>query len=410
MCYAKGVPRFQAFAGHRYDEETAPLAEVIAPPYDVVDEPERKVLAERSPYNAIRIELPVPDEAHGLDRYQHAASLFGEWEREGAIRRDDVRSLYIYRMRFLDELGVERATNGVIGALGIDRAGGKEVLPHEQTMPKPKGDRLDLLRACKANLSPIWGLSLSAGLAQACIGATAGTPAPMSASDDDGVVHELWPITDNAAIDHIVSLIAETPIVIADGHHRYETARFFQEEMRQTNGDQAGEHDLVMALVVELSEDELFVQAIHRLISGLDDSVDLLQELAAFFEITSGPVNALELNRAMSEQGALGLITNSGNYLLKPLPIVHARAEADLDSSRLDVALAALPKHELSYQHGFSQVIDAVKEGRAQAAFLLRPAGVPQIAETAHSGKRMPPKTTFFNPKPRTGMVFRYLQ
>ncbi len=409
MCYAKDVPRFEAFAGHRYDEEIAPLAEVIAPPYDVVDEIERQMLAARSPYNAIQVELPVPDEEHGLDRYQHAAALLSEWERAGAIRRDDAPTLYVYKMRFVDEFGIERATNGVIGALQIDVAGGSQILPHEQTMPKPKGDRLDLLRACRANLSPIWGLSLSDGLARACIAATNGVPAPMSATDDDGVSHDLWPVTDAAALSSIIALVGATPVVVADGHHRYETARFFQEEVRAENGNQDGTHDQVMALVVELSEDELFVQAIHRLVAELDESVDLLAELAGFFEISDGPTDPAQLSRSMIERGALGLIFDNQTYLLKPLPIVEDRAQAALDSSRLDVALAALPKHELTYQHGITQVLAAVQEGRAQAGFLLRPATIAQIAETAHSGKRMPPKTTFFTPKPRTGMVFRSL-
>jgi uncharacterized protein (DUF1015 family) len=401
------VPRFEPFAGLRYDDELAPLPEVIAPPYDIVDEAERARLAARSPYNAIGVELPVA--ADGLDRYAHAAALFSSWQHEGVLRRDDVAALYVYKMRFVDEESVERSTTGVIGALGLDVNGDGTVLPHERTMPKPKGDRLDLLRACRANTSPIWGLSLANGLAQACAAATAHR-ASSSAADDEGVIHELWPVVDPDAIAEICALVASTPVVIADGHHRYETAGHYRSERREVLGDVAADFDLVMALIVELSADELSVQAIHRLVSGLAPEVDLLGVLARYFTITPVRADPTELSLQMVSAGALGLVTGDGTYLLTPLAIVDERAEAPLDSSRLDVALAGLGPHDLVYQHGARNAAAAVTNGEAAAAFLLRPATVSQIADTAHSGRRMPPKTTFFHPKPRTGMVYRAVE
>ncbi len=401
------MPRFEPFAGLRYDPEMAPLAEVIAPPYDVVGPAERERLAARSAYNSIHLELPVPDGERGLDRYEHAAALLSSWEHEGVLRRDDAPAFYVYTMRFRGEDGSALSTTGVIGALRLDEAGGGEVLPHERTMPKPKGDRLDLLRACQANLSPIWGLSLTSGLAAACTAATRGVPAPVSAADDDGVVHELWPVSDPEAIAAMVAIVAATPVVIADGHHRYETATFYQSERRRANGDVAGAYDAVMAFVVELSPAELVVQAIHRLVSGLPEELDVLEALEAHVEVLEGPADPAGLPAEMARVGAIGLVTRRGNYVLRPRPALVEAAEADLDSSRLDVALASLPAHEIVYQHGARAVVDAVADGTAQLGFLLRPATVEQIADTAHSGRRMPPKTTFFHPKPRTGLVLR---
>ncbi len=398
---------FAPFAGLRYDASAAPAAEVIAPPYDVVDAAEREQLAARSPYNSIHVELPVPDEATSLDRYRHAAVLLDAWQSEGVLLRDDAPAFYVYRMRFEDEQGGERMTTGVIGALGLDPEGSGQVLPHERTMPKPKGDRLDLLRATGTNLSPIWGLSLSDGLAVAAAEAIGSQPAPVSAVDDDGVLHELWPVTDSAALRRIGEIVDRSPVVIADGHHRYETACFYQAERRAALGGAGGDHDAVLALVVELSEDELFVRPIHRLIAGLPPDVDLVAELAHWFAVEEVPGDLRFLGEAMARKGGLGLVTPRRNYLLVPSPAVERAAEADLDSSRLDVALAGLPAHELSYQHGTEHVAAAVSSGHAQAGVLLRPATVAQIADTAHSGRRMPPKTTFFQPKPRTGMVFR---
>jgi uncharacterized protein (DUF1015 family) len=402
------VPRFLPFTGLRYQEDLAPIARVIAPPYDVVDEVEREGLAERSPYNAIHVELPMPDHHSGRNRYEHAADLFASWQADGALMFDDAPSFYVYRMRFGDEHGVIHSSTGVIGALEIDALGAGSVLPHEQTTPKPKGDRLDLLRATNRNTSPIWGLSLAEGLSKVCADATTGLE-PIRASDDDSIIHELYVISDPSALEEIERLVASTLVVIADGHHRYETATFYRAEQRSAASDAPGDYDLVMALVVELTPDELFVQAIHRLVSELPDGFDIITFFRLFFEVMPGPDDPGELGRNLVAMEALGLVTRSGNFYLRPLPIVSERAAANLDSSRLDVALAALPTHELVYQHGTLLAAGAVESGYADAAILLRPATVAQIADTAHSGKRMPPKTTFFYPKPRTGMVYRFL-
>jgi uncharacterized protein (DUF1015 family) len=400
------VPRFLPFPGLRYQEELAPIERVIAPPYDVVDDVERADLAARSPYNAIHVELPIEDVEGGKSPYEHAADLFSRWQTDGALGFDDTESFYVYRMRFVDEHGGTHSSTGVIGALEIDATGAGTVLPHEQTTPKPKGDRLDLLRATGRNTSPIWGLSLAEGLSKVCSDATTDLEA-IRASDDDGIIHELYVVDDPAVLEEIERLVASTPVVIADGHHRYETATFYRAEQRDAASDAAGDYDLVMALVVELTPDELFVQAIHRLVSELPDDFDLVSAFREFFDVIPGPDDPAELGRNLVEMEGLGLVAGSGNFYLRPLPIVYKRAAADLDSSRLDVALAALPAHELIYQHGTLIAAGAVKSGAAQAAILLRPATVAQIADTAHSGKRMPPKTTFFYPKPRTGMVYR---
>ncbi|MDA8290405.1 MAG: DUF1015 domain-containing protein [Actinomycetota bacterium] len=401
------MPRFEPFAGLRYADGAGPLADLVAPPYDVVSPADRGRLASRSPHNSILVELPLADDTRGTDRYATAAALLADWERDGILRRDLSPALYVYRMTYESEEGATRSTTGVIGALGLDPVGGGEILPHERTMPKPKGDRLDLLRACRANLSPIWGLSLTEGLASACAAATESAPAPISAADEDGVLHELWTVTDPESIEPMCALVAATPVVIADGHHRYETATFYRTERQGASGGAPGAYDLVMALVVELTADELVVRAIHRLVSGLPADFDVTEALSAFFSVLEGPADPSGLPAAMAREGALGVVLPEGTLLLVPTPEVLRSAEADLDSSRLDVALAGFPAHELTYQHGATLAADAVARGDAQVAFLLRPATVGQIAETAHSGRRMPPKTTFFHPKPRTGMVFR---
>ena len=401
-CYAVAVPRFEPFAGLRYDPDRVRLDDVIAPPYDVISPDERAALQEHSPYNSVRVELP--DEAPGLDGYQAAAHRLTEWQDRGILRRDGEPALYGYRMSFSDDAGHPHHTVGVMGALGLSRPGEGSILPHERTTPKARSDRLELLRATRANLSPIWGLSPAAGLTRAVGPAP---PSALRAADADGVVHELWPITEAAQVADIVERVSSTPVVLADGHHRYEVALAYQAERRALNSDQPGPYDLVMALVVELADEQLSVQGIHRVISRLPDGFDIVASLAEAFELEpTGDADHTIVDR-MATAGALALITPHGTWLLHPRPETTARAAQDLDSSVLEVALSALPDHELVYQHGAELAAAAVTSGRAAAAVLLRPVTVEQIAATGRGGERMPPKTTFFWPKPRTGFVIR---
>ena len=217
------MPRFEPFAALRYDP-AIPLDRVIAPPYDVVDAVERVRLAGRHLANAIHVELPVEDPRTGLDKYQSAAAYLARWTEEGVLQRDPAPAFYGYRMTGPGG----STTTGVIGALGCDAAGG-DVLPHEQTMPKDTTDRLDLLRACRANLSPIWGLSLTPGLSKTY---QSDGPPTAEATDDDGVVHALWVIDDRSVIEAITAGVGSSPLVIADGHHRYQTALTYQAERR----------------------------------------------------------------------------------------------------------------------------------------------------------------------------------
>jgi uncharacterized protein (DUF1015 family) len=273
-------------------------------------------------------------------------------------------------------------------------------------MPKPKGDRLDLLRATQANLSPIWGLSLASGLSGLIPGPGPGAPAAR-ATDADGAVHELWPLADPAVIAAVAGSVGSAPVVIADGHHRFETALAYQEERRAASGDRSGDYDLLMAVIVELADDQLSVRAIHRLINGLPEGFDVVGALAGAFDLVATDPPDQDIGSRMVAAGSLALITPAGTWLARPRPEIEAEAPDGLDSSRLDQALVRLPSHELTYQHGWDLAAAAVAKGTAQAAVLLRPASVEQIAATGRGGERMPPKTTFFWPKLRTGLVFR---
>jgi uncharacterized protein (DUF1015 family) len=278
------------------------------------------------------------------------------------------------------------------------------VLPHEQTIPKDRSDRLDLLRATHANLSPIWGLSLTEGLS-ALYQQT--DPPDAEATDDQGVVHQLWIIDEPAAIEAIRVGVGASPVVIADGHHRYETALTYQAERRQERRDGPGDYDFVMAFVVELAPDQLRVRPIHRIVTGVPRDVDLVEEFGQWFDVVNAGPTEEQVVEATAESQALALVTGAGVWLLTPREEAYKAADSDLDSSVVAMTLEQVPGVSVQHHHDWRTVVSTVVAGGADAAVLLRPVTVAQIGQWAHARRRMPPKSTYFHPKLRTGMVFR---
>jgi uncharacterized protein (DUF1015 family) len=402
------VPGFAPFSALRYDPARFAPADVTAPPYDVLSAEDRTALVARNPHNAVLIDLPVEED--GPDRYEAAGARLRAWEQEGVLARDAAPQFTAYRMTTTDDLGRPVATLGVLGALELSGPDEGEILPHEHTTPKAKSDRLDLLRGTRANLSAIWGLSLAKGLT--ALLPVDGEPFQRW-EDEDGTRHETWRITDPAACDAIAAAVASAPVVIADGHHRYETSLAYREERRSADG--AGTPaDATLCYVVELTDEQLTVRAIHRLVHGLAD-LDLAAALAALpgasevgaadaEEVRSGAVLA-----RMDDLEAVAVVGGDGSARLVRLDPAQTPDLDDLDSARLAHALRGLGDHELTYQHGTDRAQRAVASGDADWAVLIRPVTVAAIERNAHDGRRMPPKSTFFHPKPRTGIVFRTL-
>jgi len=381
------VPRFEPFPGVRY-AAALPLGAVTSPPYDVIDAAERERLAASHPQNAVVVDCPVGDlgtggagAGAGQDCYEEAAAAYRRWLAEGLLVVDDRPSFTVYRMS-----AGGRSTTGVLGALTLERPGEGDVLPHERTTPKAKSDRLDLLRATRANLSAVWGLSLAAGLS-----ALLDPPGEALGdfTDGDGVRHQCWRLDDPDRCAAVTALVATAPVVIADGHHRYETCLAYRDEV----GDEVPGAAATLCYVVELAPEQLAVRPIHRVIGGLPPGTDVLAALATTYEVV--PVGE-------PGEGELAVLTPAGAARLVPRV-----DDGTLDTVRLDEALAALPPHDVSFQHDPAAVAESVRAGKADAGVLLRPVTVDQIAAVAHARDRMPPKTTFFWPKPRTGIVFR---
>jgi uncharacterized protein (DUF1015 family) len=400
------VPVFLPFRGTRYRDPD--LSAVVAPPYDVIDEEERAQLEAADPHNAVRLILPRPTAT--ADPYRAAAATFDEWQREHVLATDADPALYGYEMRFRGLDGQERRTLGIIGALELPNDP-STVLAHERTLPKARSDRLALLRATRANFDPIWCLSLAAGLTDL----VAPTSPPLAtATDATGTIHTLFAIDDAARVAALRQAVESAPVVIADGHHRFETACAYRAERPGEPGAA-----LIMSLVVELDASVLDIRAIHRLVHGAPH--DLRARLGRSMRLQSAGANAEPEVRALADglanEAGMVLVDGEGLARLAVAGDALDRVDRDLpselrevDAARFDVLIRPeLGPATLSYRHDALAVASMVDKGAADAAVLLRPVTVEQIRAVAFAGLRMPEKTSFFWPKPRTGMVMRRL-
>jgi uncharacterized protein (DUF1015 family) len=400
-CQSCAVPIFAPFRALRY-RDTASLATLSAPPYDVLSSADRAGLAATHPNNVVVVDLPEGDEP-----YTEAARTLNSWRDTGVLVVDERPSFTLYRMRFVDASGARRDTVGVIGALEVVDEGADGVLPHERTTPKAKTDRLDLTRATRANLSPVWGLSLREQLTDALIAAG---QLVGEFVDESGVTHRVERVDDPARVRSIASLVGSAPVLIADGHHRYAIARTYRDEMRDTPLEGAAR--TTMAYVGELVDQQLSIAAIHRLYRGVTAEA-LRTVLSRSFDvapIAAGASHTVDptVIAEMSRRGSLCLVDESLNgWWLTPKPDAFTGLR-DLDSDHLEAALRTVT-HEVAYQHGFDEVVSLLRAGHAQAAVFIRPTSIAEIRRTADERVLMPPKSTFFTPKLRTGLVIRPL-
>ena len=391
------MPRFEPFRALRY--AGAPLADLVAPPYDVLSDPDVDELEQRSATNIVRVDVP----RGGPDRYDRSAELLAAWQRDGVLVRDRAPSFTLYRMSFTDEHQVQREIVGVLGGLEVVNEGAGGVLPHERTTPKASTDRLDLTRATRANLSPVWGLSLAAGLTEVLR-----EPAePVGeVTDADGVVHRVERVSDPERLSAIAAAVGRDDVLIADGHHRYGISRTYRDEVRAGTGHKDTAAEQTLAFVNELVPEQLSVAAIHRLYRdvGFDE---LRTALESGFVLTPTETPTARTLSQMEAEGFLVVVGADGAWRLTPRSGAFAGLRA-LDGLWLEQLVSGTGA-AVAYQHGLAETLAAVKDGAATAAVLIRPVSVAEIERTAREGLLMPPKSTFFTPKLRTGLVLRPL-
>ena len=396
------MPRFEPFHALRFTDN-GNLGVYCAPPYDVLSDYDRQQLAAQSAHNIVHIDLPVADPPS--DAYANASHLLQSCIKDGVLQRDDEPSLTLYRTSFTDETGKSRNIVGVIGSLEVVDEGAGGVLPHEQTTPKAKTDRLDLTRATDANLSPVWGLSTKIGLS--ALLSEPGEPVG-SVVDAEGVIHSVERVVDKSRIEAICAAVSSSPVVIADGHHRYAISRTFRDEVRARTQSKDTGAELTLTYINELVEEQLSVAAIHRFYNGASAD-DLRRALTQFYTFEAATSVDDKTLQEMNKRGSLVFIDDrmSVSWMTPKVGVFDSIRE--LDSARLEYALAGVD-HTVGYQHGATEVQELVASGRATAAILIRPVSVDEIKRTANEGLLMPPKSTFFTPKLRTGLVMRELK
>ncbi|HTU79225.1 MAG TPA: DUF1015 domain-containing protein [Solirubrobacteraceae bacterium] len=402
-----------------------PLQDVVAPPYDVIDASQRAQLLARSPFNVVAVDLP---QAHpdGSDRYARAGELWESWQRQGALVRDDAPALWAHAQDYAGPDGRARTRRGFFCRVRIEDYGPGRVRPHERTHPGPKEDRLRLTRATRANVSPIFSLySDPQNAAWQALSPATEQPPWAQVSDADGTVHRVWRVGDGEAIAAVQEATRDSELLIADGHHRYETMHAYAQEV---GGE--GEHRYILMCLVALEDPGLTVFPTHRLVGSLDEQrrESLERALQRDFEIADVPIEQLA---PAPGDGPLQL-----GYF-------DARDERPLRLTLKDQAIAdaALPGRSDAYRHldtgvletlllkdalGYSdddiahfngmfyardtqEALAMVRSGRFDAAFLMRPTPVEQVREVAAAGENMPPKSTYFFPKLLTGLLFNPL-
>jgi uncharacterized protein (DUF1015 family) len=419
------VAEIQPLRALHYDLAVAgPLGRLVAPPYDVIDAAERAELAARSPFNVVEIDLPQGEP----DPYAHAAELLEQWRMQGVVVLDSEPALWALTQTFTGPDGATRTRQGFFCKVRLSDYGPGKVRPHERTHPAAKEDRLRLMRATRANLSPIFSLySDPAGVAWSALEPATTEKLWGEVIDDEGTRHRLWRVSDQAAIARAREALAGVELLIADGHHRYETARTYAEEV---GGE--GEHRYVLMCLVSMSDPGLAIFPTHRLVGGIDEKRRrrLDDALEREFELSESPPDRLVPDTANGDLPTFGLLERGGARSLRARlasPKIADRALAGHSESyrRLDTAVLekllledalGLTEDDISHQRGlgYARDLDQAREllntGEYELAFLLRPTPVEQVQAIAAAGETMPPKSTYFYPKLLSGLLFNPLE
>ena len=414
---------FRPFRAWRYNPAKVGLDQVIAPPYDVISPTERDALYEKSPYNVVRLIL-----GREPNFYEQARQCWENWSREGVLVQDDRPAYYLYQQSFRHP-GDSRplVRRALVGILHLDSAG--SVLPHEATFSAPKKDRFLLLEKTKTNLSPVFGLYQDAkGSMEKLLSSLQKATPSFEARDPEGVTHEVWKIEAEPLQKTIREVLSSKKILIADGHHRFETAQEYRRQRRGHGGGGEMPFDFVMMALVADEDQGLVVLPTHRVVRSLGNQApaEFLRKLKENFEFSAVKEEELisRLSKAPPEKIVFGAsLGPAENFLLtlKSLdtlrsvlpsgkPPVWFRVEANLLGHFVFDGLWGLSSKEreglVEYTRSVEEALRKVHEGKAAAAFFLRPTRVDTIRELADTGERMPQKTTYFYPKLASGLFF----
>jgi len=432
------VAQIRPFRGLVYDVSRAgAIGELITPPYDVISPERQKAYHDRNPHNIIHLDfgLERPGDDERENKYVRAARMLDEWLDEGSLLRGERPAFYVLEQEYTLEDGRRRKRTGFIGLVKLEELGSGKVLPHERTLSKPRADRLNLLRATRANLSQVFALfGDPAGGVEQELEKASRRPPLFEVDDYQRVTNRLWVLEDEDAIRRVSQVMRDKVLFIADGHHRYETALAYRDEMRKTfpgaRGDQP--YDYVMMMMVNMDVQEMTILPTHRVVRGLpagfeEDFLGRSKEFFDVLEVDRGQVHKkvsemqdlpVELHQLgfLGKEGPLRLLRLKDHGIMGTLvPPEYSDALRMLDVTVLhslvfdhllgiDTEIALL-RGDISFEKSTEACARQVEDGHYQAAFFLRGTKMEQMREIAARRERMPQKSTFFYPKLPTGLV-----
>jgi len=419
------------FSGIRYNQEVVEdLASVICPPYDIVSPEEQKAYYQKSDYNVVRLEhgMESPEDTEADNKHSQASITFNQWLKAGILQADPVPSFYIHEHTFIYQ-NTRKRRLGLIACVRLEPWENKVVFPHESTVPGIKSDRLELMRACAANFSPLFGLYEDPGQRVAKLLISQAKRKPLIDFTEAGETHKLWISSEPEFVQRISHFLAPKPIYIADGHHRYETALAYRDEIQQStslrNSDAA--FNFVMMTLVSFSDAGLIALPVHRLVRGIPSQTlaGFRNQLATFFDIDLLPLDETGLPEVRGattsvlglEPGSLTTLRLRQSVSLKNImPEGHSEAYKKLNVSIvqhliMENLLGSSGKTDgIAYTPDAEQARRQVESDEYQLAFLLNPIPATTIKAIANANDRMPGKSTYFYPKLPTGLVINRLE
>ncbi len=402
------------FRGLLYDVSKVSIGEVVAPPYDIITDEGRESLYSQSPYNIVRVDFgkeePGDDEAE--NRYTRAKAYLDTWIKDGILTRSNQPSFYAYEMIYTLH-GVRKRLAGFLSLVKLEELGRGSIHPHECTHSNPKEDRLNLLRACEANTSPIFSLYKSSedGISRILSRKTLTHP-HAQATDRSGNLHRLWVIDQTEEIGIIKREFADKAIFIADGHHRYETSLEYRREMsaKEASASDRKSYDYTLMFLANLKDEGVTILPTHRLIKEIPK--DIHRMISEYFEVETITGDFGIREKLSGRKNAFGffgrnekawhILTYRGRDLSEVRPDLR---EIDVIILHELILKKILPTAEIGYEMDVAKALDQVRRGEYAAAFFLNPTRVEDVEKSAFSSTRMPPKSTYFYPKLLTGLV-----
>ena len=437
------MAKIAPFRGLRYNFDRAgDPSQLVSPPYDTISPALQQTLYARSPFNAVRLVLGEerPGDTEQDNRYTRAAADFALWQQQGVLQREEQPSLYLYDQEFVDDAGQRVVRQGFMALVRLEDFFSGVIKPHEQTLPAVCQDRLQLIRACEGNLSPIFSVySDPCGVLEVLAKREKTAPPAVAVTDDDGVQHRVWAVSEPGLLKKANDLLDSKPLFLADGHHRYEAALAYRDAMRAQHPGYTGKEQFnyVLMYFTNMETQGMLIRPTHRLIGQLQGfrTETFLTRLRHYFEIESASFPLETREGRMAARDALAARGRQRHTLgfyfggselyflslrddqvmdrffeskspkvlrLLDVSVLHRLVLEDL----LNLTPGGDPG-EVSYVRSLDDTFADVQSGRSQLAVLMNPTCMKDVRDVANAGEKMPQKSSYFDPKLLSGLVFQ---